>query len=165
MHKHAHAIFLNSNFNDCWWIVAFNTTNYFRIQSPHAALNKIPYEAWYYARLMLKHIKTIGLDAWYKLHNTIKNWKFTFRVAHARLIGFDGNHIYCLMIDDGKFVKSLNVHFQERLPLASMKCLMSEEVSVYLNTEHVMKRKDFLSQGKGLSRAIGILLVLNSTSN
>ena len=116
LHKRAFAILMSGDFDNRWWAEALATANYLRMRSPHARLKMTPYEAWFHAKPILRHIRTVGSNGWYKLLGTTKDPKLTPRSAHARLIGFEGNKIYRLIDDRNRLVRSTQVIFQERIP-------------------------------------------------
>lgn len=97
------------------WPEILATACYLANRSPHSALNgRTPYEVLNNCKPDLKHIRTIGSTAYNLVAGHKK--KLADRVKEGKLVGYDGDSIYKILMPDGEIVRGSNVHIDERIP-------------------------------------------------
>jgi hypothetical protein len=73
-----------------------------------------PYEALNGCKPDLHHVRTLGSTA-YNLVGSYKK-KLQDRAEEGKLVGYDGDSIYRILLPDGKIIRGSNVHIDERIP-------------------------------------------------
>ena len=97
------------------WPEIVNTACYLANRSPHSALKGMtPYEALNGCKPDLHHVRTLGSTA-YNLVGSYKK-KLQDRADEGKLVGYDGDSIYRILLPDGKIIRGSNVHIDERIP-------------------------------------------------
>lgn len=108
-----HPMLLGADIDKIWWPEALRTANYLRNRSPTAKLSCTPYEMWFKDKPDLSHIRVFGCTA-YALKTQDKRKKLKDTKAYkGKLLGYEGNHIFRLLLPNDKLIRSSNVHFQE----------------------------------------------------
>ena len=110
----AHPMMANSGIPTEYWPEAVRTANYLRNQSPNTRLGTTPYEKDHGKKPDLSHVRIWGSKRLALKHG--KNSKFKGKATRCRLIGYEGDHIYRLLSDDGLIFRAATVKWLEKRP-------------------------------------------------
>jgi hypothetical protein len=97
------------------WPQIVETACYLANRSPHSALQGMtPYEKLHGCKPDLDHIRTLGSTAYNLVGGYVK--KLQDKSSEGKLIGYDGDSIYKILMPNDKIVRGSNVHIDERIP-------------------------------------------------
>ena len=83
------------------WPELVLAANYLRNRSPVASLGKTPYEVHTGSRPRIQHLRALGTEGWAIKRKPPTGWvKGQQRALKGRLVGYEGDHIYRMLIDD-----------------------------------------------------------------
>ena len=86
------------------------------MRRPHSVLKSTPFEAKNLCKPFVNHLRIIGSRAWFIEGKLSKKKPREDQVTNGRLIGYEGNHIYRILTDDGRICKAHSVHITEKRP-------------------------------------------------
>ena len=110
----AHPMMTNRNIPTRYWPEAVRTANYLRNRSPNTRLGITPYEKDHGVKPDLGHVRIWGSKGLALKHG--KNSKFKEKATSCRLIGYEGDHIYRLLGNDGLIFRATTVKWLEKQP-------------------------------------------------
>lgn len=97
------------------WPQIVESACYLANRSPHSALKGMtPYEKLHGCKPDLGHIRTLGSTAYNLVGGYVK--KLQDKSREGKLIGYDGDSIYKILMPNEKIVRGSNVHIDERIP-------------------------------------------------
>lgn len=96
-----------------YWPQLILAANYLRNRRPTQARRLTPYEAETGCKPNLKHLRPLGSYGWCAARKPHTGWvkgqSRTVTGAPARLIGYEGDHIYKMLLDDGRTYRTSKV--------------------------------------------------------
>lgn len=104
---------MSAYLNKKWWPEIVFTVNYLPNLSPSSVIGKTPYEAWYNEKPDLSHICIIDCTAYAKKIESKCQKLANKKGLPCKLLGYDGNHIYQLLMHVNQVIKSINIKFVE----------------------------------------------------
>ena len=83
------------------WPELVLAANYLRNRSPCASIGKTPYEAHTGSKPRIQHMRGLGTEGWAIKRKPATGWvKGQQRAVKGRLVGYEGDHIYRMLIGD-----------------------------------------------------------------
>ena len=108
----ARATLIDSKLDRKYWPEIVKAISYLRNRSP-SLTGKTPFEEWYGRLPNLSNIRTVGAKAWLLKPSHQRPKLVTDRADEGRLVGFEGQSIYRLLMKNGTIKRGSNVHFDE----------------------------------------------------
>lgn len=106
------AILCDAGLNEKWWTEVVKTANYLRNRSPVSNRKITPYEANSGSKPSLSHLRRIGTIGYAMERKPATGWKkLTPRSFKAMLVGYEGDHIYRMLLPDGKIYRASSVRW------------------------------------------------------
>ncbi len=116
--RKASAILKKGIINIKYWPEMIRTANYLRNRQPDTGKSMTPFEASYSRRPQLGHLCRIIQKGYAQDRKLSTGWKkFQDRAIKCRLLGYEGNHIYRMLMPGGSVMKYSNVAWTEILAL------------------------------------------------
>jgi Reverse transcriptase (RNA-dependent DNA polymerase)/gag-polypeptide of LTR copia-type len=101
-----------------YWTEVLRAVNYLTNVSPHSKINMTPMEKWTGHQPDISHIRKLGSDAWNLIGTKTK--KLEDKALKGKLIGFEGESLYRILLPNGNIVRGKNVHIVEKKPAAAI---------------------------------------------
>lgn len=93
-----------------FWPELVMAANYLRNRSPITGRKLTPYEAHTGCKPRLAHIRRIGTKGFATMRRPATGWKKgQHRAREGVLVGYDGDHIYRMLLPDGSIIRSSKV--------------------------------------------------------
>ena len=109
-----------SNLAIKYWPEMIRTANYLRNRQPVLGKSITPFEASYVCRPQLGYLRRIEQIGYFQDRKPSTGWKkFQDRAIKCRLLGYEGIHIYRILIPGGSIMRYSNVAWTENLPQSS----------------------------------------------
>ena len=125
--RKASAMLKESNLDIKYWPEMIRTANYLRNRQPVTGKSMTPFEASYGRRPQLGHLRRIGQIGYAQDRKPSTGWKkFQDRAIKCRLLGYEGNHIYRMLMPGGSIMRYSNVAWTENLPIPSPEPISKE---------------------------------------
>ena len=110
LHRMANAILKDSGFPIQYWPELILTANYLRNRKPVVGRDITPFEADTGGHLFLGHLRRIGQRRVAQLCKPTTGWRhFQDHGRISRLMGYEANHIYCMVEASGKIMRYSNM--------------------------------------------------------
>ena len=118
LHGMASAMLKESNLPMKYWSELILTSNYLRNRLPVVGRAITPYEARTKHKPCLQHLRRIGQSGFTQNRKPYTGWKhFQDRSTKGILVGYEGEHIYRMLMPNGQIMRYSNVDWTDNSPI------------------------------------------------
>lgn len=111
-----HPTLLSAHLDKKWWPEILLTVNYLCNLSSSLLIKKTLFKAWYNEKPDLSHICIISSTAYTKKIESKRQKLVNKKASSCKLLGYDSNSIYQLLMHDNRVIRFTNVEFVKQRP-------------------------------------------------